>query len=415
MLKVVARLAPIALLALMSLVAACPPPGAGNDPGDSKGDGKGDKKSKGDDDKDDKGNKEDDTDDHDQPEKFKPPPPRPIEVERVIRALEAENADLKRRIAEGKASSKFPGMINAHEHLYKMKDLERYLPAARAAGVSATVVVASPIFTLEGNGPKGEPGMSKNFEEVIIEASKQFPGEIIPFCTIDPTSSQKLETLKKHVAMGCKGLKIYSGHSNFAADHGPLDKPDMDAVYAYLEETQLPMNWHINLAKFMPQFEAVLSKHPKLNVMIPHYGVSFWKPKEPTLAKLKEIMRTHKNVFVDTSLGTREILLDGMAAMEPAREDFQQFFLEFQDQIVWGTDSVITGNIEKTPTWYTKVIWATRDHLEKDVLTTDLAAAYSKYFRKGRDADGRYQGLALPEDVLKKVYVDNAKRWLRLK
>ncbi len=382
---------PLALLALVSLAVACPPPGADDKKGDK------------------------DEDNHDQPEKFKPPPPRPIDTERIVRALEAENAELKRLVAEGKPNSRYAGMINAHEHLYKMKDLERYLPAARAAGISATVVVASPIFTLEGSGAKGEPGMSKNFEEVIIEASKQFPGEIIPFCTIDPTSRDKLATLKKHVEMGCKGLKVYSGHSNFVEDQGPLDKPDMDEVYAYLEETQLPVNWHINLAKFMPQFEKVLGKYPKLNVMIPHYGVAFWKPKDPTLGKIKEVMRKHKNVMVDTSLGTRDILLNGMAAMEPAREDFQQFFIEFQDQIVWGTDSVITGNIEKTPTWYTKVIWATRDHLEKDTFTTDLAAAYSKYFQKGRDSDGRYQGLALPEDVLKKVYVDNAKRWLRMK
>ena len=49
------------------------------------------------------------------------------------------------------------------------------------------------------------------------------------------------------------------------------------------------------------------------------------------------------------------------------------------------------------------------------MFTTDLAAAYSKYFQKGRDGDGRYQGLALPPEVLQKVYVDNAKRWLRMK
>lgn len=355
-----------------------------------------------------------DGDDHDAPAKFKPPPPLPIEQERVVRGLEAEVADLKRQLAEGK-SSQYTGLVNAHEHLYKLKDLERYLPAARKAGVAATVFVASPIFTLEGKGPKGEPGMSKNFEEVLLEAAKQYPGEVIPFCTIDPTDSDKLETLKKHVELGCKGLKIYSGHSNFVADQGPLDKPDMLPVYEYLQETQLPVNWHINLAKFMDDFEKVIEKYPNLNVMVPHYGVAFWQPKAPTLSRLKDIMRKHPNVYVDTSLGTREILLNGMAAMEPALNDFRAFFQEFQNQIVWGTDSVVTGNKEKTPGWYTKVIWATRDHLEKDVFTTELAAAYSKYFQKGRDGEGRYQGLHLAPEILQKVYVDNARKWLRLK
>lgn len=353
-----------------------------------------------------------DADDDAAEKKRKIPPPRPIEDERVIRALEAEVAALKREIEVGKPAQDYPGLINAHEHLYNLKDLEKYLPAARRAGITATVVVSSSNFTLKGSGTdKGEPGMSKNFE-TVLEAAKLYPGEIIPFCTIDPKDSDKLDRLKRHVADGCKGLKIYNGHSNFY--DGPLAPADMDPVLSYLEETQLPINWHINLAKFMDEFEAVMSKHPKLNVMVPHYGVTFWKPESSAIKRLSDLMRKHKNLIVDTSLGTREILLNGMSAIEPAKGKFQAFFTEFQDQIIWGTDSVITSNSEKTPGWYTKVIWATRDHLEKDVFSTELAAGYSKYFEKGRDGEGRYQGLALPPAVLKKVYVDNARKWLRL-
>lgn len=350
--------------------------------------------------------------DEDDP-KVKPPPPRAIEDERVVRALEAEVAQLKRQLAEGKASD-YTGLINAHEHLYEIKHLERYLPSARQAGVATTVFVASPKFTIMGQGDKGEPMMSDNFA-TILEAKKLYPNEVIPFCTLDPKDKDKLERLKRHVAAGCMGLKLYSGHSNFYADHGPFDTEGMDAVYSYLEETQLPVNWHVNLAKFMSEFEAVIKKHPKMNVMVPHYGVAFWNPRGPALGELKRVMREHKNVLVDTSLGTREILLNGMAAMEPALDDYRAFFTEFQDQIVWGTDSVVTGNQEKTPGWYSKVLWATRDQLEKDVFSTELAAAYSKYWQKGRDGEGRYQGLALPPEVLKKVYIDNARRWLRLK
>lgn len=352
-------------------------------------------------------------DDHEQPDNYKPPPPRTPEQERLVRALEAEVAALKRRIADG-TTSPFSGIINAHEHLYKLKDLERYLPAARHAGIAATVIVASPIFTLEGKGEKGEPGMSRNFQEVLLDAAKQYPGEIIPFCTLDPNDPEKLERLKRHVEMGCRGLKLYAGHSNFVADQGPIGRADMDPVFEYLGKTQLPVNFHINLAKFMDDFERLMEKHPSLNIMVPHYGVTFWRPKGVALERLKALMRKHPNVFVDTSLGTREILLNGMASMEPALDAFRAFFEEFQGQIVWGTDSVITGNAEKTPSWYTKVIWATRDHLEKEVFTTELAAAYSKYFQKGRDGEGRYQGLALPPALLKRIYVDNAKKWLRL-
>ncbi|MBI1944868.1 MAG: amidohydrolase family protein [Deltaproteobacteria bacterium] len=360
-----------------------------------------------------KGKKNKDGKDEDEDHKVKPPPPRPIEHERVVRALEGEVAGLKRALAEGKASAR-TGLINAHEHLYEIKHLERYLPAARQAGIAATVFVASPQFTIMGSGDKGEPMMSDNFA-TILEAKKLYPTEVIPFCTLDPHDADKLERLKRHVAEGCLGLKLYSGHSNFFKDHGPFDAPGMDEVYSYLEETQLPVNWHVNLAKFMSEFQTVIEKHPKMNLMVPHYGVVFWSPKGPALEQLKTLMRAHKNLLVDTSLGTREILLNGMASMEPALDDFRAFFLEFQDQIVWGTDSVVTGNQEKTPGWYAKVIWATRDQLEKDVFSTELAAGYSKYYQKGRDGEGRYQGLALPPEVLQKVQVDNARRWLKLK
>ncbi len=392
-----ARLALFLLLvcgAPLLLTLSCRPPAE-----ESGGKGKKQKKAKEDQDEDDP--------------KVKPPPARPIETERVVRALEAEVAALTRQVATGAASAR-TGLINAHEHLYELKHLERYLPAARQAGIGATVFVASPKFTIMGSGDKGEPMMSDNFA-TILEAKKQYPGEVIPFCTIDPHDDDKLERLKRHVAAGCMGLKLYSGHSNFYKDHGPFDAPGMDEVYRYLEETQLPVNWHVNLAKYMTEFTAVIEKHPTMNVMVPHYGVVFWNPKGPALEQLKALMRKHKNLLVDTSLGTREILLNGMATMEPALADFRAFFVEFQDQIVWGTDSVVTGNEEKTPGWYAKVIWATRDQLEKDVFTTELAAGYSKYYQKGRDGEGRYQGLALPPEILQKVQIDNARRWLKLK
>lgn len=341
----------------------------------------------------------------------KKPPPLPIAAERVLRALEAENAALKRQLSEGQRPDAYTGLINAHEHLGKLKDFERYRPAARAANIAATVLVASPEFTIMGKGDKGEPGMSENFE-ALLEAHKAYPDEIIPFATVDPKDSQKLERLQEHVAMGARGVKLYSGHSNFY--DGPLLPKEMEPVFGYLEQTGLPVNWHINLAKFMDDFEAVMARYPKLNVMVPHFGVVFWRADGPAMARLSALMKKYPGVYVDTSLGTREILLDGMAAIEPHREAFQAFFDTFQNQIVWGTDSVITGNPEKTPGWYHKVIWATRDQLEKDVFTTELAAGYSRYYQKGRDGEGRYQGLALPPAILQKVYVDNARRWLRL-
>lgn len=345
------------------------------------------------------------------PEKL--PAPATSDKSAIIRALTAENASLRRQLAEGARPDPYAslGIINSHEHLHSLKYLDGYLQAARRANVAATVFVASPSFTLFGKGEKGEPGMSENFDE-LLKAAAAYPGEVIPFCTLDPHDPDKLARLKRHVAAGARGLKLYSGHSNFY--DGPLNAPGMDEVLSYLEETGLPLNWHVHLGKYADELAVILNAHPRLNIMVPHYGVAFWQPRSRSMAALHQLLAAHRNLYIDTSLGTREILLDGMAVMEQDPMVFLELFRQFPDQIIWGTDSVVTGNSEKTPAWFSRVIWATRDQLERDVLFTDLAAGFSKYYQTGRDANGRYKGLNLDPALLRKVYHDNPMAWLKL-
>jgi len=334
-----------------------------------------------------------------------------------VAALEAEIAGLKHNLADRAVQQHRLPAINAHEHLLYQRHLERYLAAARKMNIQKTVIVASSKFTAYGKGEKGEPFMSENFQ-TLLAVDKKYPGEIIPFFAIDTHDKDMLSRAKAHVKAGAKGVKLYSGHSNL--HDMPLDKEELMPLYAYFEEIGLPMNWHINLTKWHGEFENVMDRYPKLNVMVPHYGVAFWYPQKH-MATMTRLMRKYPNLYLDGSLGTREILIDGLFRMaEPeAKEIFLRFIDEFQDRIVWGTDSVITGNREKTTAWYYKVISATRDQLEKPVFHFELAEGYSKYFtkkkdRNKRDPTGRIEGLDLPESILRKIYWDNTVKWLRL-
>ncbi len=334
--------------------------------------------------------------------------PSKAELQKKAYGLEAEVVALRSRLSADAPVRNLLPAINTHEHLLKERHLERYLPAARALNVKKTVIVASPRFTLFGKGEQGEPSMSENFE-TVLNAAKLYPDEIVPFFTLSPDDDDPLARAKAHVAAGGKGVKLYSGHSNLHKQ--PLDDPKMMPVYAYFEEIGLPINWHINLTKWHGEFEKVMEKHPKLNVMVPHFGVCFWKP-EKYMPMLAELMRKYPNLYVDTSLGTRDILIDGIYRMAEHKELFRKFFDEFQDRIVYGSDSVITGNKEKTTSWYFKVLLGTRDQLELDQFQFDLAEGYSRYFEKGREASGIVTGMGLPEPILKKIYWDNAERWL---
>ena len=92
------------------------------------------------------------------------PKPATSDKNAIIRQLSAENASLKRQLANAQRPDPYAslGIINSHEHLFSGKYLDGYLEAARRAHVAATVFVASPEFTLNGKGEKGEPSMSEN-------------------------------------------------------------------------------------------------------------------------------------------------------------------------------------------------------------------------------------------------------------
>ena len=291
--------------------------------------------------------------------------------------LEAEIAFLKEANQRNAERKRAYTIINSHEHLMKVRHFPRYLAAAERHGITRTVVVTSPAYTLFGKGDKTYTSMAENWLE-LKAAAQQYPGALIPFATVDPRDPKKLEHLEKMVEEGALGVKLYSGHSNLK--DLPLDDPSMMPIYAYIEEKQLPLNWHINLSKFAGEFEKVMAKHPKLNVMVPHYGVAFWGP-DKAMPALSVLMRKYPTMYVDTSLGTREILIDGMYVIADYTRLFEDFFKEFEDRIMYGSDSVITGNREKTTSWYYLVIGATRDHLEQKSFVFPLAEAYSKYFK----------------------------------
>lgn len=107
----------------------------------------------------------------------------------------------------------FP-VVNAHDHLFSRKYLDKYLDAAEQTGVASTLFVASSDYTLMGAGHDQAKGNHENTLE-ILAAAKEHPGKIIPFCAIHPDDPQKLDRIKEYVAQGARGLKLYTGHGYF--------------------------------------------------------------------------------------------------------------------------------------------------------------------------------------------------------
>ena len=243
----------------------------------------------------------------------------------------------------------------------------------------------------------------------LLDISDRMPDKVIPFCTVFPGDPEKLQKLEQFVARGAKGLKLYSGHENF--HDRPLDVEDMLPIYTYCERTGLPICWHVNLAKYSAEFNRVMGQFPNLTVIIPHFGVGFYYPFGKPFQELQRLLDTYPNLYTDTSFGTRAILVEGLEIVSDNPDVFRAFFEKYSDRILFGTDLVVTGNKEKTEEWIEAVLWACRDVLEKDTYCFFLAAKGSPYASKR--ANNRYgilRGLALSDDVLRKVYETNIEK-----
>lgn len=336
------------------------------------------------------------------------------------RTCEREVAGLKEKLvraepeAAGRTAEATPWkIVNYHDHLFKVEHADTYIPAARAAGVAKTVLCASSDYTIYGRGKTPEETMARKmrgYDETfaeIVKAAEKYPGEVFPQSSIYPGDPDALEMLKRHHRLGAIGLKLYNGHSNFYEKDKGLVPEGMDEVLRYCSDNRLPIFWHVRFEPYLEEFEEkVLKRYPDLVVVVAHYGVAFWRPEGRSMQDLPRLLDAYPNLYFDTSLGTRDILVGGLAMMSRYIDKFKVLMNKYPDRFTMGTDMVVTGNPEKTASWFARVLWAVRDQLEKDRFRTDFAARWSIYRpKKGvLDADGTMHGLALPPEVLKQIY-----------
>lgn len=296
-------------------------------------------------------------------------------------------------------------VINGHDHLYKLEHLDKYLQAAARTGVTKTLFVASNDYTFKGQGGD-KTALTEWSSAEILRAAQQFPGKIIPFCTIFTEDPDKLKKIKEYVREGAVGLKLYNGHSTYYTK--PLDSPHMEEVFAYCERIGLPICWHVNTARYAGEFVNVMDRHPNLTVIVPHFGVTFYQPQSAAWKATLAMLDKYPNLYVDSSFGTRDFLVHGLEMVTQHTDIFKNAFLKYQDRIIFGTDMVVTGNREKTSEWCESVIRACRDMLEKDeyhfwMAATGAATAYAP----AKNHYGALRGMNLPDEVLKKIYQTN--------
>ena len=168
----------------------------------------------------------------------------------------------------------------------------------------------------------------------------------------------------------------------------------MEPVYAYLERHRVPVIWHVNLAKYGGEFNAVMTRHPRLIVIVPHLGLSSIK-----LDRIQAVLDKYPTVSTDLSFGFDPFLIGALKRISGDPEKYRQFIRRYHDRILFGTDMVVTRAKRKTVPWITGIMDCYRQMLESSRYRCQLV-------------NGPLNGLALDPETLRQIYEVNPKRFV---
>jgi predicted TIM-barrel fold metal-dependent hydrolase len=299
-----------------------------------------------------------------------------------------------------------------------------------------------------------------------IKLREKYPGRVIVFFKLDVRCADRpgyfrdaVRNLERAARLRVQGVKVWKDLGMYARDDvGKLlkaDDPRLDPFWAKCGELRLPVlihtadekeywqpltynSFHYGLRadedqhyqnRDMPPWEelirqrdAVLQKHPKTSFIGAHMG-----SQSMALQQLGETFAKYPNFSVDTAARQRIL-----GRLNP--NAVYDFFLKYQDRILFGSDDLILGQGRKKPAPTRNItLYPCEDPDTLYVDTKDAAAVrrwqaraafdyaqYLQYFETDRldlcdpNRSGgswlRIPGIKLPREVLEKVYHANAEK-----
>ncbi len=300
--------------------------------------------------------------------------------------------------------------IDVHSHNYARTDadVERWVKAMDEVGIQETVILS------------GATGA--RFDEAVAKYGK-FPGRFEVWCGIDysgfdqpgygPAAVAELERCHKAGARGVgelsdKGRGLGST-TNRLGMH--IDDPRMDLVLEKCAELRMPVNIHVGEDKWMyepmdrtndglmnawkwrvavgtgvlPHDEVVdsldraLARHPRTVFIACHFANCC-----SDLNRLGAMLEQHPNLYADMSARFAEI--------SPIPRFVSAFFKKYPDRLLYGTDMNPEVGMYR---------------VTFRLLETADEHFYPAYFAKYH---WPMHALDLPDDVLKRIYRENALR-----
>jgi predicted TIM-barrel fold metal-dependent hydrolase len=307
-------------------------------------------------------------------------------------------------------------VIDVHNHVNDAARIDEHMPPERVVEVMdhtnvKTIVILTGLW---GN----------KLQAVIDEMVKPYPGRFMVFTQLDWSKvddpnfgAEMVAQIRDSVSRGARGLKLLKdlglGVRGKSGKLLAIDDPRLDPVWEECGRLGIPVFIHSGdpEAFFLP----INATNERYEELIEHPDWSFYGRDFPSLQSLLEarnrVFAKHpKTTFVSLHMGWPENLdwvqsmLDrypnvmaefGAREAELGRQPrrTRELFLKYQDRVMFGTDNEVTEAMYRN-----------------NFRWLETADEYFDYW--GAPTQGRFKisGLALPGEVLEKLYHKNAER-----
>jgi len=283
------------------------------------------------------------------------------------------------------------GKIDMHEHYWITGNIDLFLKALGCFGISKVVLLPT------GLSPDNKFYRVNSL--FLMMWAKQYPDQIIPFCTIDEADPRAAEFVEQYILAGAKGVKLIGGHPAYYDE--PLNSENMYKVYQKAAEYDVPVLLHgslINIPELQDQLDQVYSDFPEVTFIHAHYGQTLMKG--INLDVIAELLDKHPNLYIDLSMGSG--ITGYHRYLKQDLETIRNFVIEYQDRILFGSDLILyfaTNDLD----WLYQRIRCEIDLCQKTEFTCEFGMS-----------DWVHQGFDLDEEILRKLYYENPKKVLGL-
>ena len=309
--------------------------------------------------------------------------------------------------------AKFP-IIDSHVHFVHPERLDEILAILDESGCERANLVCIPNPDATTHNPAALYFKERHPERIFVSAALEYAPALADIAHAPEILAGQIRTLK---ARGFDGLKLIEGKPEVRKllPH-PLDGPLYAKMWAALNQEQIPVVFHVadpdefwdpeNCPEWARQFgwdytdgsypskedlytevDHILARHPRLKVTFAHFYFL-----SAQLERAARFLDAHPTVCFDLTPH-----MDMYADFSRQPEAARQFFISYQDRLLYGTD-LDTRTLARGQSEFMRfVLWLVRSTLENDGPFTST---------NGRS----YHGLGLPPPVLEKIYHTNFER-----